>query len=124
MRRAHKIFVIVLALAFILVTAASALALTGDWYVKFAKDKAFKCIHPKSKVVKVELLKPPKVDKDVETARVKIYYKGWIRKHSMEMEISTTQIGGKLNAKVKVLVDTSSIKDIRCKLVKGWQPAQ
>jgi uncharacterized protein YdgA (DUF945 family) len=123
MRRARKVMILGLALAMTVVFAASAMALTGDWYVGFAK-KAFKCIHSKSKLVKVELLKAPKLNKDVETATVKVYYKGWIKKHQMEMEISTTTIGGKLNAKVKVLVDTSSLKDIRCKLVKGWQVVQ
>jgi hypothetical protein len=124
MRRARRIMIIGLALAVTLVFAASALAFTGDWYVQFAKNKVFKCIHPKSKIVKVELLKPPKVDKDVEMATVKVYYKGWIKKHQMEMEISTTQIQGKLNAKVNILVDTSSLKNIRCNLVKGWQVVQ
>ncbi|MBU0513542.1 MAG: hypothetical protein KJ621_02105 [Proteobacteria bacterium] len=124
MRRHKKGLILALALVFSLATAAGALALTGDWYAKFAKDKAFKCIHPKSKVIKVEVLKPPKLDKDVESATIKIYYKGWIKKHSMEMVIMTTKIGGKLNAKVQVLVDTASIKNIRCKLVKGWQVVQ
>lgn len=124
MRRHKKGLILALALVFTLAMAASALALTGDWYASFAKAKAFKCIHPKSKVVKVEVLKPPKLDKDVESATVKIYYKGWIKKHSMEMVIMTTKIAGKLNAKVQVLVDTSSLKNIRCKLVKGWQPIE
>jgi len=124
MRRHKKGLILAMALMFGLATAAGALAMTADWYANFAKNKAFKCIHPKSKVTKVEVVKPPKLDKDVESATVKIYYKGWIKKHSMEMVISTTKIGGKLNAKVLVLVDTASIKNIRCKLVKGWQVIQ
>ncbi len=124
MRRARRVMIIGLALAVTVIFTASALAYSGDWYVNFARNKVFKCIHPKSKIVKVELVKPPKVNKDVETATVKIYYKGWIKKHRMEMEIMTTQIQGKLNAKVRVLMDTSSIRDIRCKLVKGWQMVQ
>ena len=121
MKSAKRVVALVLAVMFTVAFAVPAFAYDAKWYESYS-GKAFKCIHPKSKIQKVESLVAPKVEKNVETARVKIYYKGFIKKHSMTLDISTTKIGGKENVKVVILEDSSSIKNIKCNLVKGWQP--
>lgn len=121
MRAIRRTAIVVISLA-ALALAAPALAFDAGWYQSFVKDKAFKCIHPKSKIKKIEVLVPPKADKNVETCRIKVYYKGWVKSHKMVLEVSTTKIGGKDNAKVSILEDSSSLKRVKCNLLQGWQP--
>jgi len=95
-------------------------AYDGSWYKTFAQNKLFPCIHPKSKVKKVEFPSKPSLSKGLETARGVIYYKGWSKKHKMEFEIHTTNIGGKPHANVNILHDTNALKRMTCKMVLGW----
>jgi hypothetical protein len=124
MRPAKRTVIIMMATLVGLALAVPAVAFDANWYQNFVQNKAFKCIHPKSKIQKIEVVVPPKVDKNVETCRVKVFYKGWVKKHQMILEVSTTTIGGKPNAKVNILSDTGSLKRLKCALTQGWQPIQ
>ena len=99
-----------LVLAFILCVSGAALAETSaDFdFLRFAKEKVLPDFHPTVKLddAAAEYDKEPaSKDDGVVSARVRIFYKGWIRKHEMVSEIDLRPDAGLV--KVSVLMDSN-----------------
>ncbi len=90
-------------------------------FLGFAKNEALVCYHPTAKPEKAEVKyeTEPKTNGDITTAVVKVYYKGWIKDHSMEVKITALEASGKTLIQTKMLVDTNT-KPGTCNYGEGY----
>ncbi|MBF0425267.1 MAG: hypothetical protein HQL66_05570 [Magnetococcales bacterium] len=96
-------------------------------YIKFASEKTLKCAHPTtSEVVKTEFVNPPKAEGGVETARVKVFYKGLMKSNSMTIEYRMIEAkeAGLTLVSGKVLEDTSGTGTKSCPHFGAWEEAK
>lgn len=93
-------------------------------YLDFAKNTLLGCAHPTAdaKEAKAEYVNPPALNGDVTTARVRVFYKGWIKSNSMLVDIHYREAGSIKQIKAEVLEDSSSTGHSGdCTYPKGWQ---
>ena len=90
-------------------------------YARLFREHALKCLHPTAHVEQatIEVVKGPEKHGDVSTARLKVFYKGLIRKHSMDADLMVREAGTIRQMKVDVLAD-SGAEMHRCELTKNW----
>jgi hypothetical protein len=90
-------------------------------YGKLFLERALKCLHPTANPEKatVEIAKGPETKGDISTVRLKVFYSGLIKKHSMDADLMIRQAGSIRQMKVNVLSDTGS-EISRCDLTKNW----
>ena len=110
-------------LAFILCISGAVMAAeSSDFdFLRFAKEKVLTDFHPTAKLddATVEYDKEPLKGEDgVITARVRIFYKGWTRKHDMLSEISLLRFGNNAVVKVNVLQDSNGTNLTGSKIFK------
>ncbi len=102
----------VLVLALVLACASSALSAT--WtnfdFLRFAKEQVLTDFHPTAKPEDAtsDYYQEPEEKDGVVTARVNVFYSGWIRKHTMLVQVDLKSEDGLV--KVTLLSDTNSIK--------------
>lgn len=88
--------------------AASSEAAKDFDFLRFAKEKVLPDFHPTAKIEEAssEYDKEPASTEDgITSARVRVFYKGWIRKHEMMSQIDLRPEAGLV--KVTVLVDSN-----------------
>lgn len=92
-------------------------------YAEFAKNELLACIHPTTSVekAKVEMEQEPTTAGDVTSARLRIFYKGWVNANSMLVEIKNRQCGSINEVRAEVLEDSGSGQAPVCKYLDGWQ---
>ena len=92
-------------------------------YVEFAKSGLLECIHPTVSLdtARGEMDKEPQTQGDITTARVRIFYKGWINDNSMLVEIKNRKCGSINEVRAEVLEDSGTGKSPVCKYLDGWQ---
>lgn len=94
-------------------------------YLDFAKNTLLNCVHPTTSVetarAELEQGHEPTTEGDVTTARVRIFYKGWINDNSMLLEISNRKCGSINEIRASVLEDTGTGKSPVCNYLEGWQ---
>lgn len=92
-------------------------------YVEFARTTLLKCVHPTASIekAKAEYDKEPVTEGEMTTARVRVFYKGWIKSHSMLFEIANRHAGSINQVKAEVLEDSNAASSIDCNYVDGWQ---
>ncbi|MBQ7217568.1 MAG: hypothetical protein IJP54_09760 [Synergistaceae bacterium] len=99
----------VLALVLCLSATCALAAGAGDFdFLRFAKEKVLTDFHPTAKLEDAtsEFDKEPVTGEDgIVTARVRMFYKGWIRKHEMLSQIELRPDAGLV--KVTVLADSN-----------------
>lgn len=90
-------------------------------YAAIAKTRVLKCIHPTAKPddATAEVTKPTATDGELSTTRVKIFYSGWLKKHSAELDIMVRRAGSIRQMRIKVLSD-SATETSSCDLAKNW----
>ncbi len=99
------------------------IGLTAD-FLKIAKEQVLPCFHPTSKIdeASAKFTIEPKTEDGITTAWVKIYYKGWIKKHSMKVKMRLLSSQTMDLLQVKMLEDTNT-KTKACELMttdKQW----
>ena len=98
-----------LALVLCLSATCALAAGAGDFdFLRFAKEKVLTDFHPTAKLEDAtsEFDKEPVTGEDgIVTARVRMFYKGWIRKHEMLSQIELRPDAGLV--KVTVLADSN-----------------
>jgi hypothetical protein len=94
-------------------------------YVAFAKDTLLNCVHPTVSLDKaraeLEQGQQPTTEGDITTARVRVFYKGWVSDNSMLVEIRNRKCGSINEIRADVLEDTGTGKSPVCKFLDGWQ---
>jgi hypothetical protein len=102
--------------------AAGAASAAEVNYTDAFRAKALKCIHPTVNPEKatVEIEKPAETKGELTTVRLKAYYEGFMKKHSMEADLIVRQAGSIRQMKVKVLADTGPAHK-PCALEQNWQ---
>ncbi|MEY3220081.1 MAG: hypothetical protein RIT27_1438 [Pseudomonadota bacterium] len=90
-------------------------------YLEFAKTEIMGCAHPKSEFQKAEYDRAPTVVNGNNVARVKIFYKGFIKNNSMTVEIKHDANKKPELIKVEVLDDTAGTGTQKCKYFDTWQ---
>lgn len=91
-------------------------------YLEFAKKEIMTCAHPASEFRKAEFDRPPVVVNGNTVARVKMFYKGFIKENSMTIEIKHDSNKKPELIKVEVLDDTASTGTGKCKYFgDAWQ---
>jgi hypothetical protein len=90
-------------------------------YTELFRTKALGCIHPTVNLEKatVEMEKDPSTTGEVTTARIKVYYEGWMKKQVMESDLMVRQAGSIRQMRVAVLSDSGSAH-AGCALEKNW----
>ena len=110
----------VLALVLCLSASAALAAEVSDFdFLRFAQEKVLTDFHPTAKVEDAtsEFDKEPAAKDDgVISARVRTFYKGWIRKHEMVSEIELRPDAGLI--KVTVLADSNGTNLVGSKVFK------
>ncbi len=108
MRKTLLLFALVLAFA-VCISGSAMAAVSSDFdFLRFAKEKVLPDFHPTVKLedATAEYDKEPAEKEDgVTSARVRMFYKGWIRKHEMLSEIDLRPEAGLI--KVTVLMDSN-----------------
>jgi hypothetical protein len=89
-------------------------------YLEFAQKEIFTCAHPKSEFRKAEYDRPPSVVNNLNVARVKIFYKGFIKENSMTIEIKHNANQKPELVTVEVLDDTAATGTQKCKYFGSW----
>lgn len=90
-------------------------------YTKLVRERVLHCLHPAAHAdtAKVEVVKPPQVNGDISTVRLKVFYSGMIKKHSLDLDLLIRQAGSIRQMKVDVLADTGT--ELRkCELTNNW----
>lgn len=90
-------------------------------YTKVVRERVLHCLHPgaHADTAKVEVEKPAEVKGDISTVRLKVFYSGMIKKHSMDLDLMVRQAGSIRQMKVDVLSDTGT--ELRkCELTNNW----
>ncbi len=99
----------VLALVLCLSASVAMAAVSSDFdFLRFATEKVLTDFHPTAKVEDASSefdKEPARKDDGVISARVRTFYKGWIRKHEMVSEIELRPDAGLI--KVTVLADSN-----------------
>ncbi|MBF0152223.1 MAG: hypothetical protein HQL64_00550 [Magnetococcales bacterium] len=93
-------------------------------YIKFATEKTLKCAHPTvSEAIKTEYVNPAKMEGGVETARVKIFYKGMMKNNSMTVEYRMIEAkeANLTLVRGKVLEDTANTGTKSCPHFEAWE---
>lgn len=99
-------------------------------YLAFAKQFVLKDYHPTANVDKATFeyeKKPASTGDNVYTARVQIFYEGWIKKHNMLVDISIMETPNGDMVRTKLLQDSNAVNtpgavEKTGKLEKGWTP--
>src|SRR5690348_218911 len=62
-------------------------------YAKLFRERVLKCVHPTAHAdtAQVEIAKGPETQGDVSTVRLKVFYSGLIKKHSMDADLMIRQ---------------------------------
>jgi len=111
-----KIHALVLMLAGLVLAAGCA---TPFDFQGFTRDGLFPCLHPDTQLTETVFVKAPYQENDTQRARLKLYYKGWLKNHSMTVDVS--QRAGLVKA--EVLDDTAVLPSLRKRrYLVGWQP--
>ena len=120
MRKSIVMLSAILALVLCLSASVAMAATASDFdFLRFAKEKVLTDFHPTAKIddATTEYDKEPVAGEDgVVSARVRIFYKGWIRKHEMVSQIELRPDAGLV--KVSVLADTNGTNLTGSKLFK------
>ena len=120
MRKSLVMFSAVMALVLCMSASVALAAVSTDFdFLRFAKEKVLTDFHPTAKIddATTEYDKEPaRKDEGVIVARVRIFYKGWIRKHEMVSEIELRPDAGLV--KVSVLADSNGTNLTGSKLFK------
>ena len=110
----------VLALVLCLSASVAMAAVSSDFdFLRFATEKVLTDFHPTAKLedASSEFDKEPAAKDDgVISARVRTFYKGWIRKHEMVSEIELRPDAGLI--KVTVLADSNGTNLVGSKVFK------
>ena len=110
----------VLALVFCLSVSAAMAAVSSDFdFLRFATEKVLKDFHPTAKIEDASSefdKEPARKDDGVISARVRTFYKGWIRKHEMVSEIELRPEADLI--KVTVLADSNGTNLTGSKIFK------
>ncbi|MBF0460430.1 MAG: hypothetical protein HQL87_03460 [Magnetococcales bacterium] len=104
--------------------AFSAVSAQAFDFVKFATEKTLKCAHPTvSGAIKAEYVNQPKVEAGMETARVKVYYKGMVKNNSMTVDYSMVEVkeAKLLLVHGLVLEDSSGSGTKSCPHFEAWE---
>lgn len=114
---------IVVLFAFTLLTcfmAGSALAFD---FLGFARNELLTCAHPTAdpEKAKVEFVKQPVQKEEITTARVVVYYKGWVKDNEMLVDIVLLKTSHVNLVKAEVLKDSAATGTSPCKYMSGWQ---
>jgi hypothetical protein len=90
-------------------------------YAKLFLERGLKCIHPTAKpdTARVEVLKGPEVKGDISATRLRVYYSGMVKKHTMDVEVLVREAGSIRQMKLNVLAD-SGMEVGSCDLTKNW----
>ena len=90
-------------------------------YAKLFRERVLKCLHPTAHpdTATVEVVKGPEAQGEISTVRLKVFYSGLIKKHSMDADLMIRQAGSIRQMKVNVLSDTGA-EISRCDLTKNW----
>lgn len=109
---------VILTAGLVIGTSASAMD-----YLNFAQTELLKCVHPTTNLekAKAEIAQEAATEGDVETARVRVFYKGWVKSNSVLFEIKNRKCGSINEVRAEVLEDTGSGKSPVCKYLDGWQ---
>ncbi len=89
-------------------------------YLEFAQKEIMTCAHPASEFRKAEYDRPPSVVNNFNVARVKIFYKGFIKENSMTIEIKHNSTQKPELVTVEVLDDTGGTGTQKCKYFGSW----
>ena len=120
MRKSLVMLSAVIALVLCLSAGAAFAAVSTDFdFLRFAKEKVLTDFHPTAKIddALTEYDKEPAAGENgVVSARVRIFYKGWIRKHEMVSQIELRPDAGLV--KVSVLADSNGTNLAGSKLFK------
>ncbi|MBQ7216459.1 MAG: hypothetical protein IJS39_10815 [Synergistaceae bacterium] len=110
----------VLALVLCLSASVAMAAVSSDFdFLRFATEKILTDFHPTAKIEDASSefdKEPARKDDGVISARVRTFYKGWIRKHEMVSEIELRPEAGLI--KVTVLADSNGTNLVGSKLFK------
>ncbi len=110
----------VLALVLCLSASVAMAAVSSDFdFLRFATEKILTDFHPTAKIEDASSefdKEPARKDDGVISARVRTFYKGWIRKHEMVSEIELRPEAGLI--KVTVLADSNGTNMVGSKLFK------
>ena len=88
-------------------------------HLKFTEQNLFPCLRPIDQFNSAEYVGAPSATGDRTTTRVKVFYAGLMKNHSMTIEIMTRQD----LVKARVLDDTNLVpRFLGCKYLQGWQP--
>lgn len=110
----------ILALVLCLSASVAMAAVSSDFdFLRFATEKILTDFHPTAKIEDASSefdKEPARKDDGVISARVRTFYKGWIRKHEMVSEIELRPEAGLI--KVTVLADSNGTNLVGSKLFK------
>lgn len=110
-------------LSFLLAMGAASPLLAFD-FDKFAVDKTMKCAHPTVKdIVKTEYVNPAKMEGAMETARVRVFYKGMLKNNSILVNYSRLELKEPplVLIKAEVLEDSAGTGTGSCKHFGAWE---
>ena len=121
-----KFFVALLVVSLLSVLGGTALAADFD-FLGFAQNTFLNCAHPTTDAAKakVEFDKQPAQDASdpqITTARVKIFYSGWMKKNSMTVDISYLETPTLKLVHCDILEETAGTGEGSCKFADGWHP--
>ncbi|MBV9757199.1 MAG: hypothetical protein JO047_09110 [Alphaproteobacteria bacterium] len=90
-------------------------------YTKLVRERVLHCLHPAAHAdtATVEVAKPAEVNGDISTVRLKVFYSGIIKKHSLDLDLMVRQAGSIRQMKVNVLADTGA-EMRKCELANNW----
>ncbi len=112
--------IVILSAVIALVMCLSCAAMADDFdFLRFAKEKVLTDFHPTAKIENATTeydKEPAEKDGGITSARVRIFYKGWIRKHDMLAEIDLRTDAGLV--KVTVLQDSNGANLTGSKIFK------
>lgn len=117
----RKTLLLVAVLVFVLCISGAALAeVSTDFdFLRFAAEKVLPDFHPTAKTDEATPeydKEPAEKDGGIISARVRVFYKGWIRKHEMVSEIDLRSDAGLV--KVTVLADSNGANLTGSKIFK------
>ena len=94
-----------------------------DW-LEFAKTDILRDLHPTAKPEEATAefdKQPAQISEHTTGARIEVFYKGWMNKHSMKVNVKLMDTDAGKMAFVEVLQDTNSGKNLTgSKLVERW----
>ncbi len=119
----HKRVLSAVAMLFVcfVVTSARSAETNNLDYPQLFKERVLTCIHPTAhpETTTVEVVKGPTKDGNISTTRLKVFYRGWIKSNSMDVDMLVRQVGSLRQLKVNLLSD-SGISLSSCDLITHW----